>query len=181
MFLQRVFLQRVAMSLLAVLIPVAAGEAATELRPVVVLSGSGSGVGNAECLRVTSQAEWEPIWKRHAARQGKLEHGLEAQQTPVVDFTNCMVIAVFGGSTWNTDGLKVLSASDNGDEIVIRMNWLTYQTPEKGDKATPFAFIVMPRSPKPFVLQVNARSKTERAEGLAPKWKDYHRFAGLTK
>ena len=57
MFLQRVFLQRVAMSLLAVLIPVAAGEAATELRPVVVLSGSGSGVGNAECLRVTSLAE----------------------------------------------------------------------------------------------------------------------------
>ena len=65
MFMQRVFLQRVAMSLLAVLLPVAAGEAApAELRPVVVLSGSSSGVGraNGSCGRLPTNMCRRSSW-----------------------------------------------------------------------------------------------------------------------
>jgi len=171
----------VALGLMVLVGCLSATGAERELRPLVVLSGSNSGVTKPECLRVASQEEWAAAWRRHAATQPKSAHGFGSHQMPAVDFTQCMVIVVFGGSTCNTDGLRVVASSDKGDEVVVGMDWMTYQTRGDGDKVTPFAFIVLPLSRKPILTQLDTRDLRERVDGRPPKWQEHCRFPMLEK
>jgi len=148
------------------------------LRPYVVLTGSDSAVQKAECLRITSDADWQALWVRHVAQLGRIKAGRPGAPRPQVDFQRCMVVAVFGGATWNTEGLRVVSTAETGGEIVIGSDWLSYQTMETADKVTPYAFIVMPASPKPILVQVDTRDLRERADNAPPKWQDLCRLSG---
>ena len=151
------------------------------LRPYVVLSGNDSGVQEPECRRIVTDLEWQALWDRHVAQEQRIKAGRPPAPKPEVDFQRCMVLAVFGGSTWNTEGLEVVSAADKPDEIVIGVDWLSYQSMGDADKVTPFAFIVMPLSRKPVLLQVDIRDLRERADNTPPKWNDLHRLAGMPK
>jgi hypothetical protein len=151
------------------------------LRPYAVITGSDSAVQKAECLRVTTDAEWQTLWDRHVAQLERIRAGRPAAPRPQVDLGRCMVIAVFGGSTWNTEGLKVIRTVEKGDEIVIGTDWLSYQTMETGDQVTPYAFIVMPASPKAILLQTDVRNLRERADHAPPKWQDLYRLAALAE
>jgi hypothetical protein len=148
--------------------------------PLVVLSGSNSAVIQGECLRITSEEAWVNVWNRHAATQPKTASGLPVQPMPTVNFDACMVIAIFGGNTWNTAGLEVITTSQNeNDEIVIGIDWCTYQSMGDGNKVTPFAFLVMSCSSKPLLLQYDTRGLGERAADLPPRWKLLQQFPAL--
>lgn len=153
-------------------------QAQEPLRPYVVLSGSDSAVQKVECQRITADSEWQALWDRHVAQTQRTKAGRSMAPRPEVDFERCMVIAVFGGPTCNTTGLKVISISDKGSEIVIGVDWLSYQTMEDTDRVTPFGFIVMPRSKKPILLQVDTGDLQERGNNAPPKWDDINRLAG---
>jgi hypothetical protein len=148
------------------------------LRPYVVITGSDSAVQQPECRRIVTDAAWEALWDRHVAQEQRIKAGRPEAPRPAVDFQRCLLIAVFGGSTWNTEGLKVVDTVGKGDEIVVGTDWLSYQTTRAGDQTPPFAFIVMPRSPKPILVQVDTRDLRERADNAPPKWRDLCRLPG---
>ncbi len=149
---------------------------ADEIAPYVVLTGRDSSVAKPECQRVTSQTEWKALWDRHSAQYPKVGPGLPMRQRPAVDFRQCMVVAVFLGSTWNIEGVKVLQVLDQQDEFVIGYTRLSYQTEGEGDEATPYGFFVLPRSMKPLLLQIDTRNLREKADRQPPKWKEDHRI-----
>ncbi|NUM52659.1 MAG: hypothetical protein HUU46_03345 [Candidatus Hydrogenedentes bacterium] len=170
---------RIALGLLGLVLLSPAGDHSKELHPIVVLTGSASGIEKPENLRLTSQDEWEPVWKRHRANQTKPGTVFDSEQTPVIDFANYMLIAVFLGATWNMEGIKVVDATDSESETTIRLDLLTYQTGPSGDRVSPYVFIVMPLSRKPIVLQRDARTLPQRAVGPPPIWEEFHRFDAL--
>lgn len=98
---------------------------------------------------------------------------------PIIDFARCTVIAIFGGATWNTAGLEVVSSSIKDDEIVVDLDWCTYQTMDDGDRVTPFALLVIPRSTRPILLRYDTRGLGERVARLPPIWRPMYRFPEL--
>jgi hypothetical protein len=157
--------------------PACAGDAYS---PYVVLSGSDSGVSTAACVRIVSEDAWCNLWDQHTRTIGKTPLGFTVQKPPVVDFRTCMVIAVFGGSTWNTEGLRFITSSSGETEVVVGLDWLTYQSMETGDKVTSYGFLIVPRTEKAIRIQFDARGLSERSENAPPKWKDHHTFPKMT-
>lgn len=141
--------------------------------PYVVVSGSDSGVTTSSCRRIMSNNEWVALWKAHSHRQDKTELGISVQRRLDIDFDNCMVIAIFGGSRWNTKGVRFVSSKDAENEFILRLDWLTYQSPEDGDKVTPYGFFILPRRKSPIKIQFDSRTLQERADKEPPEWKDF--------
>ena len=148
---------------------VSGGTAETASR-CVVLSGAVSGVVAAQYLRVTNEAEWKTLWDRHADKHPKIETGFPVAEMPAVDFRHLMVIAIFGGATCNTHGLAAVECREERDRLVVGIDWLTYQTQGKVDKASPYGFIILPLSAKAITINHDTRGLPERANGLPPQW-----------
>ncbi len=91
-----------------------------------------------------------------------------------------MVIAVLGGSRWNAAGLSFVAGTAGETEIVIGLDWLTYQSMEKADKVVPYAFLVVPRSGKAIRIQFDDRDLGERVKNAPPKWRDCHTFPKIS-
>jgi len=139
---------------------------ATTLAPFVTLSGADSRVTDARCLRITTADEWAATWLEHVGASAKPKYDLFYNKAglPVVDFEQCMVIAVFAGARGNCAGVSAWTGpiedpeADTktpvaaGDEV-LRLSWHNYQTSAGGVDATPFGFFVVPRSPAPLVVQ----------------------------
>jgi len=157
--------------------PACAGAA---FSPYVVLSGSDSGVSTAACVRIVSEDAWRHLWEQHSGTIRKTPLGFAAQSRPVVDFRTCMVIAVFGGSTGNTEGLRFIISTVGETELVFGLDWLTYQSMGTGDNVTPYGFLIVPRTEKSIRIQFDDRGLSERSENAQPKWKDYHTFPKIT-
>jgi hypothetical protein len=83
---------------------------APDVELVPVARGQMSGVTAAAQIVVRSNAEWEKLWKSHAA----------AQPLPAVDFTREMVAAVFLGSR-PTGGfsVEIVDGRREGEALVL--------------------------------------------------------------
>ena len=158
------------------LAPLTAEQNAT--RPHVVLSGTHSHITNAVCHRVTSRQDWTKLWLEHVGDKPnpKYSHYYNRSGVPEVDFSTCMVIAVFMGRESNNAGLNVLSTSKRNGEVVIRFDTKYYQSRETGDDVTPYGFFIIPRTEQAILLQINKQSYRSRIEKGPPVWEDYHRF-----
>ncbi len=144
--------------------------------PYVVLTGSDSAVTTATCMRVTTDEQWQALWERHTADDTTNVSEFATNRMPEIDFTQCMVIAIFGGKGWNTYGLRFISSEDRADSLVLGIDWLTYQTKIQGDSVSPFGFLILPRTSKALVLEYDNRNLMERAQHVAPIWVEFHRF-----
>lgn len=119
---------------------------------IAVLSGNDSHISKPTFRRVESAAEWKKTWLDH------LGHKEDTIYRPAmeIDFNRCIVVAIFGGKTTNSCGYRVESVRENDNEILTRITGIRYQTagPNGGaDSATPYCFIVLPKSEKPIVLE----------------------------
>lgn len=144
--------------------------------PAVTYRGAASAITEPRYVRVTSQADFEKLWKEH--------RGEAAQHTDMldVDFKTCMVIAIFQGRSANTDGVKLEGVSERNGGLLVRFDEWSYQTmtiqgdPESGIiRTTAYGFIVLPRSEKPVVLEEN----TQGLIGKPPIWTERARFPAL--
>jgi len=170
--------------------------AAESAAPYVVLSGRDSAVEKPECLRIRTADEWAAVWKRHAPT------GHPPAVGPNVDFERCMVIAVFLGATVNTYGIRVVETverdvkrttkvvgpanielfektEEGKGELAIGLDRLSYQSTGGGDAATPYAFLILPRTDKAVVLRFDTRDLRQRSDNVAPIWKQRHRFPAV--
>jgi hypothetical protein len=82
-----------------------------------------------------------------------------------VDFNRFLVVALFGGESFNSCGYRVEAVREDKASVFVSFSSIGYQTagPEGGaDRVAPYAFVVLPRSEKQIVLHETARSKNPR-------------------
>ena len=139
-------------------------------KPCVVISGADSHVKKPRYLRITSSKEWVKVWEEHKEEEPNID----------IDFDRFMVIAVFQGESVNSASLKCDSVVEKNEKILFRFDDISYQTmgpgPDGGaQKVTVYGFFILPRSPKPVVLEENV----QRYLGQRPEWKEQSRFPKL--
>jgi hypothetical protein len=124
-----------------------------------------SHVESAEYHRITDPASWETLWNRHDT----------SARSPEVDFASNMVVAIFQGKGWNSDGVYCVSAWEDDATLRVRYDERSYQTagPDGGGvRVSSCGFIVLPKSAKTLVLEENVQGLI----GGAPVWKERARL-----
>jgi hypothetical protein len=148
------------------------------LRPVVAITGAKSAIEKPACHRLRSAQELARIWLQHLGKEPPAgEYGFYYNEAavPEVDFEAFEVVAIFGGSGWNSAGFLVESIGDEKGARTIRFDDKSYQTegPDGGGKrVSPFGFFVLPRTELPIVLQQNVQSLI----GEPPQWQERARL-----
>jgi hypothetical protein len=138
---------------------------------LIVLTGNDSRIQHSSYEKVRSVAEWKKTWLSHLG----LKEDTIYRTSMEVDFSRCMVIAVFGGKYVNSCGYRIESVHEDKHSTIVRFDDVSYQTagPNGGaDQVTPYAFIVLPKSEKPVVLEKNM----QRYKGESPEWKKVARL-----
>lgn len=139
--------------------------------PLVVFTSNDSHMSKADYRKIASAEEWTQTWLEHLGMQEDTIY----RPSMEVDFSRCTVVAIFSGKSINGRGFRVESVTEDNDKIVVRFDDISYQTagPDGGgDQVTPYAFIVLPKSEKPVVLEENVQN----IKGELPKWKEVARL-----
>ena len=77
--------------------------------PYVTLTGKDSHVTEPSYHRISSESEWNKIWRRHRGEKESLHYDLVFDaDLPEINFDKCLVIAVFHGTGASSAGLKAL-------------------------------------------------------------------------
>ena len=152
--------------------------AKAEPRPAVTFTGAASAVTKAGYQRLRTAQELARAWLLHAGKpapERDYDFFYNLAAVPEVYFDTFEVIAIFGGETMNSAGFSVAAVLDEPGRRVVRFDHKSYQTagPDGGGKhVTPFAFLVMPRTALPIVLEENVQSLI----GKPPEWKERARL-----
>ncbi len=143
----------------------AAGEdnAQHAQRPYVAITGPDSHVRERGYFRVESEKEWIKVWQRHKGEKESEGYNFfyNPLGLPTVDFGNCMVIAIFEGTSENSAGYTANAVFEKGGRLILRFADKGYQTagPNGGGQiANVYGFFVLPRSNKPVVLEEDVRT-----------------------
>lgn len=136
--------------------------------------GADSRISKPRCLRITSEEEWAKVWHEHkGTTPAPGGHGDLA--VPRIDFSACMVIAVFQGKGFNSNGVEVVSAAEDHGRTRVRFDDLSYQTlgPDGGGvEVSAYGLFVLPKTAQPVVLEEDVQGLI----GQPPKWKERARF-----
>ena len=147
------------------------------IKPCVMITGNHSHVDKPRYLRITSADEWTRVWEEHKGPNTPADCDLLS-----VDFDGYMVIAIFQGNGVNSFGLGAVSITEEDKRIVLRYKKTGYQTGsvDGGDggaeKVTVYGFFVLPRSPKPVVLEENVSTIIGQEP---PEWKERKTFSKI--
>lgn len=139
--------------------------------PLTTFTGNNSHVKRQTYERIQSPDAWKKTWLGHLG----MKEDTIYRPAMEVDFSRCEVIAIFEGDSWNSCGFRIDSVAENGNSIVVRFDDISYQTagPDGGgDRVTPFAFVVLPKSQKPIALEDNVQQYI----GHPPAWKEVARL-----
>jgi hypothetical protein len=131
------------------------------LEPVARYTGAECRVEKAERRLVSDETTWAEVW----ARAGNPD------ERPLVDFTRNRVLVVFGGWQGNCSGYDASATVDDA-QVVVRLRPRWYQTMGGGDVATPWLFLVLPRTGKPVIVEANVQGTI----GGEPVWAERARF-----
>jgi len=144
-------------------------------KPLVTFRGEHSKVDERRYLRVKDAETWASLWCEHTgqpAPKGGYGWFYNEQRVPLVDFEQCLVVAVFGGKRGNTAGYRVEQVLD-GEQLTIRFDANGYQTAiidpdndEAEPPSTPFGMFVLPKTVKKIALEENIQSRINQP----PKW-----------
>jgi hypothetical protein len=153
------------------------------IQPHVSFSGANSRIDRPTFERITEPAAFGSLYMRHLGKPAEdFDEFYNPHGVPVVNFRQCMVIAVFAGERTNCAGMYVEAILDQEDQVVVRVVGRYYQTGStepNGDggarKATPFGIFVLPRTDKPVVIEEgHMHLKTDPYT-----WKEVARFESL--
>ena len=146
-------------------------------RPYVSIAGHDSAITERRCVRVADAKTWAALWAEH--RGDRLETNASGwPTTPAIDFDTCMVIAVFRGEAWNTNGEFVESIAEVDGAVRVRFDSSTFQTigPDGGGvRVTSFGIWIIAKTARPIVVEENVQGMINRP----PKWKEQWRFPRL--
>lgn len=149
-------------------------------RPFASLTGPRSAIGEPIFVRVRDAEEWEKLWHRHT--DGKAEGEWIGRDAVEIDWSRCMVIGVFRGMSHNSNGERLASLLDRGQDIVVRYDSMSYQTAsgfgdveDKGVDVTPYGLFLVARSDKPLVFEDNVQGLI----GHPPVWKETFRLPAV--
>jgi hypothetical protein len=140
--------------------------------PYVTLTGKDSHITRPSYHHVTSESEWNKVWRRHRGEKESLHYDLVFDpDLPEVNFDKCVVIAVFRGVGQRNAGLKTIGLTEEKDKIVLKLLDMWYQTAGRSYHRTPgnsssgqedvgkdpdvtvYGFFVIPKSNKPIMLE----------------------------
>ena len=145
------------------------------LSPVVSFRGEHSAIDETRYVKITDEQAWAGLWCEHIAKTEKGDYGYfyNPKNVPIVDFKQCMVIAIFQGERWNTAGVTCEEVLD-GKQLTLRFDGLGYQTTvidpddaEAQEKSRPFGMFVLPKSDKVILLEENVQNRMNQP----PKWR----------
>lgn len=141
-------------------------------KPLLTLAGTDSRVAPRAFHRVTSESQWQSLWREH--RGADAANSVAPQ--PQVDFNRCTIVAAFAGQTHNCSGLEVVTVLETADSVIVRFQFPGYATGGNVEPhaVSPYGFIVLPRTDKPIVMEHNVgMRKTEQPK---PEWKEAARL-----
>jgi hypothetical protein len=146
---------------------------------LVEITGANSKIERREFHRIMTSQDWLDLWSRHTGEDKEMLTWSGAY--PQVDFTRCMVVAVFRGKAINSRGEPLTEAVLEDGALHLRTQSASYQTasddgtPDKGDSVRPFGIWVLERSTKPIVIERDVRS----LKNQAPRWKEQASFEAV--
>jgi hypothetical protein len=159
-----------------------------EARPFLIWTGSNSKVMERGCFRITTREEWTDLWLRHTGqsapalyRSGQFNHWAVPDGVPQVDFTRCVVVAVFQGPKSDSAGFDIAGVVDQGEATMLRLVERWSQSAASSEPTPPvpisvFGLFVLPRSNRPLVVEESVQHHL----GKPLIWKEHVRFAPLS-
>lgn len=133
--------------------------AKTGFRVLRQWNGADSSITQAGVRVVTDEDGWVKLWAEHTAP--------ELMEAPVMNFENEFVLAIFGGSSFNSIGYFVNEILQGEFEYLLRVDEKTYQTMDGADAVTSFGIFVLTKVDRPVHLEENVQSLI----GEPPIWK----------
>lgn len=144
------------------------------LRAAVLAVGPDSRAEDASILRIRSLDELRRAWNHHTGRA--VDAPLDAPEAiSRVDFATSEVLAIFGGEGFNSSGIQIVEATDEGDVRRVRYESLSFQTMSTRDDdesggavpAWEFGFFLLPKTQQDLLVEENVQSMI----GEPPVWK----------
>ena len=180
-----IMISLMALTTVGATLPAAPDGDNAKLKPVVSWSGPSSRISDRAYLRMIKQNDLLRTWYDHLGTQPKSGGRHDRSVDPVVpevDFDSHMVIGIFQGNTYNSDGVFIDSIEETDDALIVKFDEQSYQTDapmgqDQGDRVTPFGIFVIPRSLKPVVF-------VENVQGLLnspPEWQEQFRTGWVSK
>lgn len=151
-----------------------------EGKPIFGISGSYSAVMKPRVEVIASAERFAEVWKEHMGDKiEKTAHHFDV--IPDVDFSRCMVVAMFSGKTVNSAGWRVVSTLQRDDHTVIRYDETRFQSmsangPDRGFESAGYGFAVIDRTTRPIILEENVQTLIDGG----PVWKERQRVPALT-
>ncbi len=127
-------------------------------------TGADSKVTKPQYHLIRDTKAWTQLWQQHkgAPSTDPYDTYYDPLTLPAVNFEKCMVLAIFEGSRWNSAGILLTSAEQQGETILVRFTAKNYQTlgPDGGGKRSScYGFFVIPRSDKALKLEENTQNR----------------------
>jgi hypothetical protein len=136
------------------------------VQPLFSLGGRESKNAKAGYHRIESPEAWKALWLRHNTGTEKPDTVPITTPQAEVDFSHCMVVAVFQGEGDNCDGFKVHSVLETDEQMTVRIQGLYFATGPEVQKTQAWGIFVLPRSAKPLLIELDTRS--DKID--PPKW-----------
>lgn len=152
-----------------------AAVGSSSIKPLTWWSGPASEVRKPDYAVARSEGEWLELWTRHSGKPAPRNHIGQVMDAPIVDFEQCMVVAIFKGDSWNSNGVFIASVVEDGDVLRVRFDERTYQTagPNGGGvKVRPYGLFILPRIEKTVVIEENVQNLKNHPE----KWRERGRI-----
>jgi hypothetical protein len=142
-------------------------------QPYVTLTGADSRVKERGYYRIMSEDEWAEVWRRHKGAKESKDYDTfhNPLGMPVVDFGQCMVIAVFQGQVANAGGLRPVEVLEEKDRLRFRFVGFPGNKP-----VNVYGFFLLPRSTKIVVIEEDLRPIRYNQ---GPEWKERATFPAI--
>ncbi len=155
-------------------------DAPNKIKPVMILSGSDSGVSKPLTELCRSDKELRAVWDKH-------QDGDDRHHCPDMNFDSFMVIAMFLGTVEGKASIWVFEIVEDADAIHVRIfaggpqTGVTEEEESEADRlkriTRSYAFVVLPTSKKKVIVE-----EDELRSLVDPhKWKESKLFPVLDK
>lgn len=133
------------------------GGHSRDVDPLLVASGTKSGVVKRSYYRIDDEASWKLIWQMHDA-------SLDAPATFNVNFKQATVIAIFDGKDGNNRGIDIIRTEMANKEMVVhyQVKYYGVGASAKPKETTSFAFVVLPKIDVDITIEETINDRTNK-------------------
>lgn len=129
-------------------------ELNSDLQILAGWKGRTSQIASKSHYAIRSAPDWEKLWQKHRGGFGS---------APKIDFSTQMIVAIFMGTTGNTEFLRIEDIAESAKAISITFYYL--ESDSYGEGSNQFIMLMLPKSAKPIKLI----SKQDVAMSANPK------------